>query len=214
MNVTARRPRIKAWIPITVALLLVAGVGLATTTYVSAADVEAKASEGAFDPVTYADEHFDSEIVPQIEEDAVDLATLLADLEAGAEESEYGHTPGAGSSYSFPVTFTGVAGALNGSILPVAVDGVPDGVTVQLQVGPAITGTALRDVTGTVSFNDFTNQLEFQEVSTEFNTRVRDGALAEAGPISEGQTVTVTGAYTRVNPALVSVVPVKVEVDG
>ena len=51
MNVTARRPRIKAWIPITVALLLVAGVGLATTTYVSAADVEAKASEGAFDKI-------------------------------------------------------------------------------------------------------------------------------------------------------------------
>jgi predicted lipoprotein len=214
MNATARRPRIKAWIPITVALLVVAGVGLATTKYISIEDAEAAASEGSFDPASYADEHFDSEIVPQIEDEAVDLATLLTDLSNGADEAEFGHTPGSGSSYSFPVTFTGTAGALNGSILPVTVEGVPAETTVQVQVGPAINGTALRDVTGTVSFNDFTNQLEFQEVATEFNNRVRDGVLAEVGPIEEGQTVAVTGAFTRVNPALVSVVPVVIEVQG
>jgi len=213
MNATARRARIRPWLPITVAFLVVAGVGLATTKYVSIEEATAAASAGSFDPVTYADERFESEVVPQIEEDAVDLATLLADIEAGADEGEFGHAPGEGSSYSFPVTFTGTAGALNGSILPVTVDGVPGEVTVQLQVGPALNGTALRDVTGTVSFNDFTNQLEFQEVATEFNNRVRDGILAEVGAISEGQTVTVTGAFTRVNPALVSVVPVAIEVE-
>ena len=212
MRATARRSRIRPWMVITVALVLVAGAGLATTKYISIEDATAAASEGAFDPITYADEHFDSEIVPQIEDEAVDLATLLADLEGGADEGEFGHTPGAGSSYSFPVTFTGIAGAPNGSILPVAVEGIPEGVTVQLQIGPAINGTALRDVTGTVSFNDFTNQLEFQEVATEFNNRVRDGILTEVGPPAEGQTITVTGAFTRVNPALVSVVPVAIEV--
>ncbi|WP_460798837.1 DUF2291 family protein [Microbacterium sp. GXF0217] len=212
MNATARRPRIKAWIPITVALLVVVGVGLATTTYVSIEDAEASASAGSFDPVSYADERFDSEIVPQIEDDAVDLTTLLADLDGGADEADFGSAPGAGSSYSFPVTFTATAGVQNGSILPVTVEGVPAETTVQIQVGPALNGTALRDVTGTVSFNDFTNQLEFQEVATEFNNRVRDGMLAEVGPITEGQTITVTGAFTRVNPALVSVVPVAIEV--
>lgn len=213
MNATARRPGLRAWLPLTVALLIVAGVGLATTKYVSIEDAQAAASEGSFDPVSYADERFESEIVPQIEKDAVDLVTLLNDLAAGAEESEFGHAPGSGSSYSFPVTFTGVAGAQQGSILPITVEGVPEGVTVQMQVGPAINGTALRDVTDTVSFNDFTNQLEFQEVATEFNTRVRDGILAEVGPIAEGQTLTVTGAFTRVNPALVSVVPVAIEAE-
>lgn len=212
MTATARRPRIPAWLPLTVALLIVAGVGLATTKFISIEDANAAASEGSFDPATYADERFESEIVPQIEKDAVDLVTLLTDLQAGAEESEFGHAPGSGSAYSFPVTFTGTTGAVNGSIQPVTVPGVPEGVTVQLQVGPAINGTALRDVTGTVSFNDFTNQLEFQEVATEFNNRVRDGVLAEVGAIPEGQTITVTGAFTRVNPALVSVVPIAIEV--
>nr|WP_314840940.1 DUF2291 domain-containing protein [uncultured Microbacterium sp.] len=212
MNATARRPRIPAWLPITVAILAIAGVGLATTKYVSIEEATAAASEGAFDPAAYADERFESEIVPQIEDEAVDLATLLDDLAAGADEDEFGNAPGTGSAFSFPVTFTGIAGAQQGSILPVTVAGVPAEVTVQLQVGPAINGTALRDVTGTVVFNDFTNQLEFQNVATVFNERVRDGILAAAPLPTEGQTITVTGAFTRVNPALVSVVPVSLEV--
>lgn len=212
MNAMARRPRIPAWLPITVAILALVGVGLATTKYISLEDATAAASEGAFDPEAYADERFESEIVPQIEGDAVDLATLLSDLAAGADEADFGHAPGAGSAYSFPVTFTGVAGAQQGSLLPVSVEGIPSDTVVQVQVGPAINGTALRDVTGTVSFNDFTNQLEFQNVATVFNERVRDGILSETDLPTEGQTVTVTGAFTRVNPALVSIVPIALEV--
>jgi predicted lipoprotein len=196
---------------VTAALLVIAGVGIGTTKFITIEDATAAASAGSFDPAGYAEERFESEIVPQIEDEAIDLATLLTDLAAGADESEFGHAPGTGSSYSFPVTFTGVAGAQQGSILPVTVAGLPADVTVQVQVGPAINGTALRDVTGTVDFNDFTNQLEFQEVATEFNNRVRDGILAEAALPAEGQTVTVIGAFTRVNPALVSVVPVEIE---
>ena len=41
------------------------------------------------------------------------------------------------------------------------IDGVPDDVTVMLQIGPAINGTALRDATGLVDFNDFLNQIEY-----------------------------------------------------
>ncbi len=212
MNATARRPRTLAWLPITVAILALVGVGLATTKYVSLEDAVAAANAGAFDPAAYADERFESEIVPQIEADAVDLSTLLADLADGADEADYGHAPGSGSAYSFPVTFAAVAGAQQGSILPVTVEGVPSDITVQVQVGPAINGTALRDVTGTVSFNDFTNQLEFQNVATVFNEHVRDGILSETDLPAEGQTVTVTGAFTRVNPALVSVVPIALEV--
>ena len=100
-----------------------------------------------------------------------------------------------------------------GSILPVTVPGVPADVTVQVQIGPALNGTALRDVTGTVSFNEFTNQLEYQQVATELNNQVRDSVLTGLDPASlTGKTITVTGAFTRVNPTLVSVVPVAFEV--
>lgn len=209
-----KKRTIRPWmIAVAVGLVVLVAAALSTKV-VTIEEAEAAESVGRFDPVEYADARFGNEIVPQVEGDAVDLATLLGDLEGGADEADFGNTPGAGSSYSFPVEFTGVAGAPNGSILPVTVEGVPAGVTVQVQIGPAINGTALRDVTGTVSFNEFTNQLEFQEVATEFNNRVRTGVLSGVDPAQlEGRAVHVVGAYTRVNPALVSVVPIVFEVE-
>lgn len=210
---SARSFRIRPWmiwVPLAIVVLVAAGF---STKFVSGEEASAAASGEQFDPVGYADERFESEIVPQVQDEAVDLATLLTDLAAGGDEAEFGKTPGTGSAYSFPVEFTAVAGTPNGAILPVTVEGVPADVTVQVQIGPALNGSALRDVTGTVSFNEFTNQLEFQEVATEFNNRVRDSVLSEVDPAQlAGKTVRVVGAYTRVNPALVSVVPVEFEV--
>jgi predicted lipoprotein len=209
-----KRRRVRPWIIWTLLAVVVLLAGGLTTRFVSAEAAEEAASGTRFDPAAYTDERFDDEIVPQVEEEAVDLAVLLEDLAGGADEAEFGHAPGAGSSYSFPVEFTGVAGAPNGSIVPVTVEGVASDVVVQVQIGPALNGTALRDVTGTVSFNEFTNQLEFQEVATEFNDRVRDEVLTEVDPATlEGSTIHVVGAFTRVNPALVSVVPVVFEVN-
>lgn len=212
---TLSAPRRRLLVKLTGAAVGLAVVASAVaSTKVLSVDEAAEASQaGAFEPADYAAEHFDEDIVPRITDEAVDLPTLLADLAGGADEADFGNSAGASSAYSFPVTFTGVAGEPNGSILPVTVEGVPEGTVVQLQIGPAINGTAIRDATGTVKFNDFTNQLEFQEVATEFNTLVRDQVLADVDPASiAGQTLTVTGAFTRVNPALVSVVPVEVEV--
>ncbi|MDQ0577699.1 DUF2291 family protein [Agromyces albus] len=210
---TRRRPPIRPWMVWTIAVLVLGSAAVASTRFVTTDDAQAATSGKAFDPAGYAAERYESEIAPQIEADAIDLAGLLEELAAGADEAEFGHTPGAGSSYSFPVEFTAVAGAPNGSILPVTVEGIPGGVTVQVQIGPAINGTAIRDVTGTVSFNEFKNQLEFQEVATELNNSVRETALSDLDPVSlEGKTLHVVGAFTRVNPALVSIVPVVFEV--
>lgn len=211
MSAPARRLRIRPWMIGTAALMVVVGVGAATTTYRSISDVASAAEEAAFDPAEYAKEHFEKDMVPQIEKEAVDLSTLLTDLEDGADQADYGNAPGAGSSFSFPVTFTATVGEIKEPVAALTIDGVDSETTVQLQVGPALNGTALRDVTGTVDFNDFTNQLEFQNVATELNNIVRDTVLADT-TIVEGDTVTVTGAFTRVNPKLVSVVPVDLEV--
>lgn len=179
---------------------------------VSIDDVNAGSGD-TFDPVAFAEEEFSASIVPTIEEEAIELPTLLADLAAGGDEAEFGNTSGASSAYAFPVTFTAVAGELAGPILPLTVEGVPADTTVQLQVGPALNGTALRDVTGDISFNSFVNQLEYQNVATELNNQVREQVLAGIDPATlSGKTLEITGAYLRVNPALVSVIPVDIEV--
>jgi predicted lipoprotein len=166
-----------------------------------------------FDSASFAVDQYSSVIAPQIEEDAVDLSTLLTDLAAGADEADFGNTSGSSSAYAFPVTFTAVAGELTPPTLALTVDGVPEGTTVVMQVGPALSGTAIRDVTGTISFNQFVNQSEYQNVGTELNNQVRENVLNGLDVASlPGKTLTVTGAFLRVNPALVSVVPVKIEV--
>jgi predicted lipoprotein len=212
---TLSAPRRRLFVKLAGALVaLVVVIAAITSTKVLSIGEAAEASQaGAFEPADYAASHFDKDIVPAITDNAVDLPTLLGDLAGGADEADYGHSAGTSSAYSFPVTFTGVAGTPNGSILPVTVEGIPEGTVVQLQIGPAINGTAIRDATGTVDFNDFTNQLEFQQVATEFNTLVKEQVLADVDPATiAGQTLTVTGAFTRVNPALVSVVPVSLEI--
>lgn len=209
---TSKKRRVKPWMIGALAIVIVTVAAAMSIKVVSLEEAAATAA-GGFDPASYAADRFESEVVPQIEDEAIALATLLGDLNAGTDEANFGNTSGSSSAYSFPVTFTGVAGTPAGAILPVTVEGVPAGVTVQVQIGPALNGTAIRDVTGTVSFNEFTNQLEYQTVATEFNNLVRETVLTDVDPAAlAGKTVTVTGAYTRVNPALVSVVPVSFEV--
>jgi len=209
----SRRTAIRPWmVGVVVALVVIVVAGF-NVKVVSLDEVAAENAAREFDPVAFADENFEKTIVPDIQKNAIDLATLLADLEGGADEAEFGNTSGASSAYAFPVTFTAVAGELKAPILPVTVEGVDSDITVQIQVGPAVSGTALRDVTGTVDFNDFSNQLEYQNAAGELNNRVKDGVLADFdAAAAEGKTITVTGAYLRVNPALVSVVPISIEV--
>jgi len=207
-----RRGPIRPWM-VTLVLLLVVAVAAALSTKVVSTEEAQASTADTFDPATYASDHFDTDVVPYVEDNAEDLATLVTALNGGADESEYGNTSGASSAYAFPVTFTATAGAPTPPTLPLTVEGIPEGTTVVLQVGPALNGTALRDVSGTVSFNDFKNQLEYQQVGTEFNNLVKSGVLADLDVASlEGKQLKITGAFLRVNPALVSVVPTSIEV--
>jgi predicted lipoprotein len=196
-----------------VLLLLAVLIAAGFSTKIVTGKEQASQASDAFDAATYADEHFDADIVPYIDDNAIDLATLLTDLENGADEADFGNTSGASSAFAFPVTFIAVAGDPAPPVLPVMVDGVPEETTVQIQIGPALNGTAIRDVSGTISFNEFTNQLEYQNVGTELNNKVRETVLGDVDPASlSGTTLKVTGAFLRVNPALVSVVPTRIEV--
>lgn len=203
---------LRPWMVVTVlgiALITTAGTNIKV---VSTADADAAATEGQLDPASYAADQFGA-ITDTIEAEAVDLPELLTQLADGVDESEFGNTSGASSAYAFPVTFTAVAEAATPPVMPVIVEGIPPETTVQVQVGPALNGTALRDVTGEISFNEFTNQLEYQSVATELNDLVRTEVLADFdAAAAEGKTITVTGTFLRVNPQLVSVIPTSIEV--
>jgi predicted lipoprotein len=200
-----------------VAVALLAAIALTTTT-VSASDPGAAAAAGGstFDAVEYAQERYDSEVVPTIQENAVEITELLPQIieDPDAAGEQYGHRAGVSSPYAYAVSGEGVAGKVDGTLLPLQIEGLPDDVQVMLQIGPAINGTALRDATGLVDFNDFLNQIEYANAATELNNKVKSDVLADfdaAG--AEGKTVRFVGAFAYgSNPAVLQVTPVELEV--
>ncbi|AEG44472.1 DUF2291 family protein [Isoptericola variabilis] len=215
------RPTAKAWYlrpAVILGILLVALLAgaAATTKVVRAGDEAAAGGDAAFDAVQYAEERYDAEVVPAIVENAVPLTELLpqivADPDAAGEE--HGHRAGSTSPWSYATTVTGTAGAVDGTYLPLEVEGLPEGVRVMVQIGPAINGTALRDATGLIDFNDFLNQIEYANAATELNNKVKESVLADFDPAAaEGRQVTVTGAFAYgPNPEVIIITPVEMAV--
>ena len=66
-----------------------------------------------------------------------------------------------------------------------------------VQIGPAIFGTSIRDALSFVSFNDFTNQIDFAKYGDAFNAYVNRETL-EKLPRKDliGRKVSLLGAYT------------------
>ncbi|MHA6513578.1 DUF2291 family protein [Tessaracoccus sp. Z1128] len=168
-------------------------------------------SDVVSDPVAYAQASYDAEVVPAIEAKAVELPTLLDALAADEGSAEdYGFRNG-GSPYSFPVRVTGTVVEGSFGEVGLEVEGVSD-VTVGVQTGPAVTGTAIRDATGLMTFEMFLNQIDFASVATELNNRVKETVLSETDFDSLlGQEVTVLGAFTHDNETHVKITPISIE---
>jgi predicted lipoprotein len=111
----------------------------------------------------------------------------------------------------YATTFTGKVHDCESGICEVDVKGMPKDVSVRMQVGPAINGTDLRDATGTLGFGQFTNQIEYQDAGAALNEEMKKQVLDPAGDL-DGKSVTVTGAFTAINPQGWLVTPSDLEV--
>lgn len=142
--------------------------------------------------------------------DAVTVATAIAKDRATAEK-EYGVPAGVGPVIS--VKFAGVVGEGKSGIYKVAIDGLPDTLTVRVQTGPAINGTELRDATGKITFGQFTNQIEYQDAGSALNNEMKKEVLTKVDTRAlTGKTIAVVGAFKLVNPKSWLVTPVRLDV--
>lgn len=141
--------------------------------------------------------------------DAVEVAQAIA-ADKKAAGAKYGVPAGIGPV--IPVTFTGTVTARKSNYNTVTIAGMPDGITVRVQTGPAINGTDLRDATGTIEFGQFTNQIEYQDAGSALNNEMKKAVLAGLDVENlTGKTITVTGVFKLVNQKAWLVTPVKVE---
>lgn len=168
------------------------------------------------DPAAYAAEVYETEVVPNIDENAVDLATLLDAIAADpdAAGAEYGYQNGE-SPWSFPVRVTGtVTEKVFGKVI-LEVEGVDPAITVGVQTGPAITGTAIRDAVGFITFENFKNQIDFAAVATALNEQTKATVLADIDwDALVGQEITVTGAFTDLSPSEVTITAIAIDGGG
>lgn len=205
-----RSPRIKRLVGAAAGLAVVLFIVLGTRVVPN--DDPLLQGSQAFDPAVFGAEQFPiiQEAVTERAVDAVALATAIAgDQEAAAAE----HAVQSSGGPVFSVTFTGVVGEGQGGIYAVEVDGVPDDLLIRVQTGPAITGTELRDATGEIGFGQFRNQIEYQNAAAALNDELKIQVLDNLDTATlEGRTVTITGAFTLVNPAAWLVTPVSVSV--
>lgn len=194
---------------LTVIALLVVVLG---TKVVPDGQEQELAGPAEFDKSTFGAEEFPA-VQEQITERAVPATeiapALLEDPEATAEE----HGIEAAGNTVYSTTFTGTVGEGQAGIYDVAIEGMPEDVTVRLQTGPAINGTELRDATGSYDFGQFTNQIEFQDAGAALNDEMKKQVLDPVDPSTlSGKTITVTGAFTAINPEGWLVTPVSLEV--
>ena len=201
-------------INLTLTVGVIVAIGL-NTTYVTGADVTLleKGVKAKVDSAAFADENYQKTIVPYILDNSYPLAEL--DLEIIADPNvagaKYGKRDGNNAAYSVATKFTAIGGELKGDLLVLEVEGVTT--PVYLQVGPALNGTALRDVTGLVTFTDFENQLAYQDIGTKLNDKVRDTVLSGIDKTTlTGKQLDIIGAFSLFNPKQYIVIPISLKV--
>lgn len=183
------------------------------TTFVGADEITADTGQA------YAEEAYESHVVPTIEGNAIDLGELAGLMAADPETTgaEYGSREDENKSYSFSVHAVGevVEGAFGE--VGLETDGLGD-LTAGIAVPPLGSSTALRDAGTDLTFGDFVNQTEFQNAAMELNKKAADVVFADLTPDDLiGNQVEVTGALTwssKTGGAVthLTIVPVAIEV--
>jgi predicted lipoprotein len=213
------------WVKCAAALflaVLLASCRLIPTAQVKAmGDTSLMNGAASFDPDKSVASMWATKVIPYFEQKAGpfvevrDLAAKSPD-EAGAKYGYRAKSDGTPWTLMVKIDGTIVAADTQSRAATIGVDATGQGKTdVSVQIGPAIFGTSIRDALSFVSFNDFTNQIDFARYGAAFNAYVNRNILATL-PRKDliGHKVSLIGAYAlgagdppQVTPVEISIGP-------
>jgi predicted lipoprotein len=172
------------------------------------------------DPAKYVDSIWEKKLLPTVQKSAIDLPTLLKELKANRQATvkKYGNIASLGGAPAFLVKGEGRIVSVDTASL-ISKAGVAFGAgkkpDVFMQIGPIVSGTDVRDALKFINFNQFINQVQYEEVSVAINSRIRETVLSKLDPAKlKGKAVRFAGAFTYTGPKNVVVMPVTLEVKG
>ena len=172
------------------------------------------------DARSYVDGIWSSKVLPAVKTKAVDIRTLLAAIKAdpAAAGKRYGRQSGTGSPFAYLTTGSGTVVKVDTTepTGPVTVRvGTARAQRVTIATGPVLPGTALRDAVGFIDFGQFANQIQYADVATEMNRRVKVDVLAKLDRASlTGKHITFSGAFSLLSPSSIFIVPTSLTVSS
>ncbi|MFQ3187072.1 MAG: putative lipoprotein [Marinomonas primoryensis] len=190
-----------------VTTVLVGTMALDTTVIVNGSADDLR--QQVFSPDNYASAHY-SGIRSYILENAVDATTLLKEIQVNKKAAGEKYGIGGGIGPVIPVSFKGTITTGKSGIFSIDIPNFPDKQTVRIQTGPAINGTDLRDATGAISFGEFTNQIEYQDVGAALNRAMKADILEDLDRSTlTGKSVEISGVFRLINTKNWLVTPVR-----
>ncbi len=179
-----------------------------------------QAQQQGFNATAYVNSVWSSKVIPAFDKDAVPVDTVLAAIQHDplAASQRYGRQESSGGLYAFMVKGAGRVLAIDRSsaLGLIAVDlppfdGKPD---LFISIGPAFVGTAVRDAAGFIHFSQFVNQLDYADVATALNDRVRESVVNKlADTLAANTPVSFEGAFSLLDPNRITVTPVRLSVN-
>jgi predicted lipoprotein len=209
-------------LPIT-AVLIVVGISLAACKFEpTKTSAEIAAQTTSFNPDKMVSDMWNAKVIPYLMAKAGDFKTVreLEAADIAAAGAKYGHKEKVGNSpWTLVVRLEGkiISSNTQSRAATIDVDGDGDGkADATVQIGPAMRGTALRDSLDFVSFNDFTNQIDFAQFGKAFNTYASKTFLsAFPRDALNGSPVKVLGTYQHgVSTGLPLISPAALEIQA
>lgn len=175
---------------------------------------EVKAGSTAFDAAGYARDFWEKKLTPGLSK-AVDLTVLTALLKTDKEKAftEHSHALGIGNIRYFLVKGEGIVNDVDENEVKLEAGGSEVRIATEY-----IFGNAVRDASGAIDINAFTNSMDFNNVSAEINKLIRENVVPPfKSAVKKGDRVVFHGAIELNREHLqlndVEIIPVSLQIE-
>lgn len=178
-----------------IGLILIGLVGYHSVYFQKLDEVKAVRTSGEFNSAQYTRTFWNDKLIPNLNQ-AVELQQLLQMLQSDPEKAfdAHSHALGIGNLRYFLVKGTAKIISVNEDELISSLE--PDRDQQFLRIATEfIFGNAVRDATGLISINEFSNTMDFNNVSAEINKIIREEVLPGIkAQVKNGDQVAFIGA--------------------
>lgn len=178
---------------------------------------EVKSAAASFNAAKYASEFWLKKLPPHTGK-AVEIGQLLGLLKTDKNKAfaDYSHALGIGNIKYFLVKGAGIVQEVGENEVSVNVESMHEKPQVTLTT-EYVFGNAVRDASGEIDINEFTNSMDFNNVSAEINKIIREKVIPPfRSKVKKGDRVTFAGAIElnkeHLNTQSIEIIPVDLKI--